>query len=77
MSVRVVARIRPLLKSEHEKDVVVTATSVGAEIPSQSTVVRIPNPKNNGENFHFQFNSVYGSNATQQDIYDNEGSLFA
>ena len=73
MSVRVVARIRPLLKSEHDKDVVVTAASAGNETPSQPTVVRIPNPKNNGENFNFQFNSVYSSDATQQDIFDNEG----
>lgn len=65
MSVRVVARIRPLLNSELEKDTIVTA---------HGSVVRIPNPKNEGEDFSFQFNSVYGSDVTQQLLFDNEGT---
>lgn len=73
MSVRVVARVRPLLQSELDKDVIVTAVSAGSEPSSQPTVVRVPNPKNDSENFNFQFNSVYGPEATQQDIFDNEG----
>ena len=73
MSVRVVARIRPLLKSELDKDVIVSAVSAGSETSSQPTVVQIPNPKNNGESFNFQFNSVYAPEATQQIIFDNEG----
>jgi hypothetical protein len=64
MSVRVVARIRPLLKSELDKDTIVT---------SDGSVVKIPNPKNAGEEYSFQFNSVYGSEASQQDLFDAEG----
>lgn len=66
MSVRVVARIRPLLKSELDKDTIVTA---------DGPIVRIPNPKNEGEDFSFQFNSVYGSEATQQELFESEGNL--
>ena len=74
MSVRVIARIRPLLKSETEKDIITTTASAGIEPDSQPTVVRIPNPKNECETFSFQFNSVYGQDASQQDIFDNEGN---
>lgn len=73
MSVRVVARIRPLLKAELGKDVIVTAESAGSEMDSSPTVVRIPNPKNEGESYTFQFNSVYEQAATQQQIFENEG----
>ncbi|KZF21898.1 kinesin-domain-containing protein [Xylona heveae TC161] len=82
MSVRVVARIRPLVKSELEKDVIVTTGQSAAAVAeskegkqkkdAQPTVVRIPNPKNPGENFSFQFNSVYGQIATQQELFDAE-----
>ncbi|MCJ1307748.1 hypothetical protein MMC25_001396 [Agyrium rufum] len=73
MSVRVVARIRPLLKNELDRDVVVSAIDAGGEKSDKTAnVVRIPNPKNEGENFNFQFNSVYGSEATQQDLYESE-----
>ena len=64
MSVRVVARIRPLLQAELDKDTIVTA---------DGSVVRIPNPKNESEDFSFQFNSVYGFEATQQTLFDQEG----
>lgn len=74
MSVRVVARIRPLLKPELEKDTIVTAAASGSEHASSPTVVKIPNPKNDSEYFSFQFNSVYEQYATQQDIFDNEGA---
>lgn len=73
MSVRVVARIRPLLKLELDKDSIVTAAPAGNETVGSPTVVRIPNPKNEAEHFSFQFNSVYDQEATQQDIYDHEG----
>ena len=73
MSVRVVARVRPLLKLEQEKDCIVTASPSGAEYPASPTVVRIPNPKNEAESFSFQFNSVYDQDATQQTIFENEG----
>lgn len=73
MSVRVVARVRPLLKLELDKDVIVTAESAGSETVGSPTVVSIPNPKNEQEYFKFQFNSVYDQDATQQQIFDAEG----
>ncbi|KIW89430.1 uncharacterized protein Z519_09586 [Cladophialophora bantiana CBS 173.52] len=69
MSVRVVARIRPLLKSEIEKDQIVTSHN-GAD--GKPTIVKIPNPKNFAEEYSFQFNSVYEQDATQQEIFDAE-----
>lgn len=70
MSVRVVARIRPLLKHELDKDTIVTAETLdGDAIPA---VVRIPSPKNDAESFSFQFNSVYEQDATQQQLFDAE-----
>ncbi|KAJ9197871.1 hypothetical protein DTO166G4_3672 [Paecilomyces variotii] len=97
MSVRVVARVRPLLKSERELDVIVrtgpspnstaslpssdtTAKSGAAKgkkdalaaLRDRDTIVRIPNPKNEGEEFSFQFNAVYDASATQQELFDAE-----
>ncbi|KAF1356620.1 P-loop containing nucleoside triphosphate hydrolase protein [Delphinella strobiligena] len=70
MSVRVVARIRPLLKQELEKDTIVEAAApTGDTGPS---IVRIPNPKNAAELYSFQFNSVYDQETTQQTVFDNE-----
>ncbi|OQO11361.1 hypothetical protein B0A48_05617 [Cryoendolithus antarcticus] len=75
MSVRVVARIRPLLKAEIEKDIIVHAEKTASATDKDSaTIVRIPNPKNHGENFSFNFNSVYDQSATQAHIFDNEVS---
>jgi len=74
MSVRVVARIRPLLKAEIQKDVIVDAPNVAGEVQENKSTVRIPNPKNDSESFTFQFSSVYGQEATQAQIYDNEGT---
>lgn len=71
MSVRVVARIRPLLESENERDQVV-ASQEGAD--NKPSIVKIPNPKNFSEEYSFQFHSVYGQDSTQQDIFENEGS---
>jgi len=73
MSVRVVARIRPLLKSENEVDAIVR--TAGADENSRPNVVKVPNPKNFAEQFSFQFNSVYGEDTTQQEIFDAEGEL--
>jgi hypothetical protein len=73
MSVRVVARIRPLLESENEIDAIVRTS--GADESARPNVVKVPNPKNFSEEFSFQFNSVYGENATQQEIFDAEGEL--
>ncbi|KAL1964009.1 hypothetical protein VTN77DRAFT_7555 [Rasamsonia byssochlamydoides] len=89
MSVRVVARVRPLLKSERELDVIVRTGSSTTSEPAKSkkgspdsktpaalkdreTIIRIPNPKNEGEQFVFQFNAVYGPDTTQQEIFDAE-----
>ncbi|ORY01355.1 P-loop containing nucleoside triphosphate hydrolase protein [Clohesyomyces aquaticus] len=74
MSVRVVARIRPLLKHELDRDTIVTAESPDGENAATSTVVRIPNPRNDAESFSFQFNSVYEQDASQQQIFDSEVS---
>jgi hypothetical protein len=74
MSVRVVARIRPLLKQELDKDVIVTSESTDGE-GAQPTVVRIPNPKNEAESFSFQFSSVYEQQTTQQQLFESEGKL--
>ena len=70
MSVRVVARVRPLLKSENGRDQVVSSHNGADNKPS---VVKIPNPKNFVEEYSFQFNSVYGQDSTQQDVFENEG----
>ncbi|KIY03187.1 uncharacterized protein Z520_01654 [Fonsecaea multimorphosa CBS 102226] len=69
MSVRVVARVRPLLKTEIERDQIVTSHN-GPD--GKPTIVKIPNPKNFAEEYSFQFNSVYEQHATQQEIFDAE-----
>ena len=71
MSIRVVARIRPLLKAEIEKDVIVTAAGDSEE----RKIVRIPNPKNEAELYSFQFSNVYDQTATQANIFENEGQI--
>lgn len=71
MSVRVVARIRPLLGDEYEKDVIVNADSkAGAK---KLNIVKIPNPKNEAEEFSFTFNSVYDQATTQEELFTAEG----
>ncbi|KAH7081589.1 P-loop containing nucleoside triphosphate hydrolase protein [Paraphoma chrysanthemicola] len=70
MSVRVVARIRPLLKNELDKDTIVTAEALEGE--TTASVVRLPSPKNDAESFSFQFSSVYEQDATQQQLFDAE-----
>ncbi|KAF2083326.1 kinesin-domain-containing protein [Saccharata proteae CBS 121410] len=72
MSVRVLARIRPLLKAELDKDTIVTAETSTKADDSTPAIVRIPNPKNGAESFSFQFNSVYDQATTQQEFFDNE-----
>ncbi|RMZ88363.1 hypothetical protein DV736_g4406, partial [Chaetothyriales sp. CBS 134916] len=72
MSVRVVARIRPLLKSENEIDQIVQ-TDEGAD--GKTSIVKIPNPKNGAEEYSFQFGGVYGQDSTQQELFDVEGTL--
>jgi hypothetical protein len=70
MSVRVVARIRPILKNELDKDTIVTAETIDGE--STAKIVRLPSPKNDAESFSFQFSSVYEQDATQQQLFDAE-----
>ncbi|OQE43478.1 hypothetical protein PENCOP_c003G05701 [Penicillium coprophilum] len=96
MSVRVVARIRPLLQTEREADVILrTGSSAIADSKSRQSivgdkgdksdkklaalrdrdnVVRIPNPKNEGEEYAFQFNGVYDAEVSQQELFDAEVS---
>ena len=89
MSVRVVARVRPLWKSERELDVILRTGSRPsatkndrdasndkgplAALRDRDTVVRIPNPKNENEEYTFQFNGVYDADVTQQELFDAEG----
>ncbi|WYZ33860.1 hypothetical protein EsH8_I_000136 [Colletotrichum jinshuiense] len=70
MSVRVVARIRPLLEKELEKDTIVRADSTEEGKPA--TLVKIPNPKNEAEEFSFAFNSVYDQPTTQDELFTSE-----
>ncbi|KAI1139104.1 kinesin-domain-containing protein [Hypoxylon sp. FL0543] len=72
MSVRVVARIRPLLEKELDKDVIVHAAS--NDDGKTSNVVKIPNPKNESEEFSFTFNSVYDQPTTQEELFAAEVS---
>ncbi|KAI0123751.1 kinesin-II 95 kDa subunit [Xylariales sp. AK1849] len=70
MSVRVVARIRPLLAQELDKDVIVSAGSTDDGKPN--TLVKIPSPKNEAEEFTFAFNSVYDQPTTQEELFSAE-----
>ncbi|KAL8406604.1 hypothetical protein RB596_005181 [Gaeumannomyces avenae] len=70
MSVRVVARIRPLLEKEIEKDIIVHAD--GGEDGRPHNVVKIPNPKNDTEEFSFTFNSVYDMSTGQETLFTAE-----
>ena len=71
MAIRVVARIRPQQESELGKDVIVS-TGSNNDASSRPNLVKIPNPKNEAETFSFQFNSVYGFEASQQDVFYHE-----
>ncbi|ESZ96827.1 kinesin [Sclerotinia borealis F-4128] len=70
MSVRVVARIRPLLPKELDKDTIVRAES--SQDSKTFNVVRIPNPKNESEEFSFTFNGVYDMGTSQEELFTNE-----
>ncbi|KAL3461340.1 P-loop containing nucleoside triphosphate hydrolase protein [Aspergillus heterothallicus] len=88
MSVRVVARVRPLLKSERDVDIILHTgskqgkadkkasqeTSKLAALRDRDTLVRIPNPKNENEEYSFQFNAVYDAEASQQELFEAEVS---
>ena len=68
------ARIRPLLKAECEKDVIVDTASTSEQPSTDADLVRIPNPKNPAEHFSFHFNSVYDAQANQETIFQREGT---
>ncbi|KAI1432083.1 P-loop containing nucleoside triphosphate hydrolase protein [Xylaria sp. CBS 124048] len=72
MSVRVVARIRPLLEKEADKDIIVRPAS--NDDGKSSNVVKIPNPRNESEEFSFTFNSVYDQSTTQEELFTAEVS---
>lgn len=72
MSVRVVARIRPLLDRELDKDIIVRPAS--NDDGKSSSVVKIPNPRNESEEFSFTFNSVYDQATTQEELFTAEGT---
>ncbi|PWW74927.1 kinesin-domain-containing protein [Tuber magnatum] len=59
-NVRIIARLRPLLKGESEKDVVVSA---------EEDAISMPNPKNENENFTFPFNAVHGRDSDQAQLF--------
>ncbi|KAH7395662.1 P-loop containing nucleoside triphosphate hydrolase protein [Cadophora sp. MPI-SDFR-AT-0126] len=63
MSVRVVARVRPLLPKELDKDTIVRV---------EGNILKLPNPKNEAEEFSFTFNSVYDMGTTQEELFTNE-----
>jgi hypothetical protein len=75
MSVRVVARIRPLLGKELDKDTIVRAECSQEGKPMD--IVRIPNPKNEAEEFSFAFNGVYDTETTQEELFTNEGRKYS
>jgi hypothetical protein len=71
MSVRVVARIRPLLDKELDKDTIVRAESSQEGKPFN--VIRIPSPKNEAEEFSYTFNGVYDMETSQEELFTHEG----
>jgi hypothetical protein len=68
----VVARIRPLLNKELDKDVIVRGEP--SQEGSPLNIVRIPNPKNESEEFSFTFNGVYEIKTTQEELFTTEGT---
>jgi hypothetical protein len=58
--VRIIARIRPVLGSEREMDIVVK---------NDSNLVVMPNPKNEKETFTFPFHAVYPMESDQAQIF--------
>ncbi|KAI0909580.1 P-loop containing nucleoside triphosphate hydrolase protein [Ustulina deusta] len=70
MSVRVVARIRPLLEKELDRDIIVRPAS--NDDGRSSTVVKIPNPRNESEEFSFTFNGVYDQATSQEELFTAE-----
>lgn len=70
MSVKVVARIRPLLKTEVEKDQIL---SIHNSNDGRPCIVKLPNPKIQHEEYSFQFATAYNKDASQQELFEAEG----
>jgi hypothetical protein len=68
----VVARIRPLLDKELDKDIIVHAEG---QDDKPMNIVRIPNPRNEAEIFSFAFNGVYDLETTQEELFTKEGTV--
>ena len=68
-----VARLRPLLPKELDKDIIVNCE--GSKDGKVANIVRIPNPKNEAEEFSFAFNGVYDMGTTQEELFTNEGTI--
>ncbi|KAI9736012.1 MAG: hypothetical protein M1834_001478 [Cirrosporium novae-zelandiae] len=64
-TVRVIARVRPLLPHENDRDIILRADTDTAEI-------KIPNPKNVNEEYKFKFQAVFDAEAGQGDLFDGE-----
>ena len=72
MAVRVVARIRPPQTKELDHDTILSTVSNSYDT-AYPIEVKIPNPRNEKENFTFKFSSVYDHLKTQQEMFENEG----
>lgn len=59
-NVRIIARVRPLIKGETEKDIVVLTSG---------DTISMPNPKNENESFSFPFHSVRGQDSDQAQLF--------
>lgn len=70
---KVVARIRPLLDKELDKDTIVRAEA--SQEGKSANLVRIPNPKNEAEEFSYAFNGVYDMGTTQEELFTHEGRI--
>lgn len=60
-----------MLEGEAEKDIIVRADCQDGS--KKLTVVKIPNPKNESEDFNFSFGGVYDQSATQEALFTAEG----
>jgi hypothetical protein len=63
-----------LLDKELDKDIIVNAE--GSKDGKITNMVRIPNPKNEAEEFSFAFNGVYDMGTTQEELFTNEGTVY-
>lgn len=55
-TIRIIARVRPLLGGEIEEDIVVH---------TEGTAISVPNPKNGNENYTFKFNATHNAKSNQ------------